>query len=142
MLELFSLSGCIALFEHRNPHLFAVRPKPSHNFQVYRAHHREGEIWHPVAERHDCALPEPGVAMRYYFHLKDGEVLLDDEGLELGSLAAVRKEAVQSSIDLLKGAPRRSEFWAGEPWMLWVTDGPNGAGNTVLAISFSSRATH
>jgi hypothetical protein len=26
--------------------------------------------------------------------------------------------------------------------MLWVTDEPNGGGNTILAITFASRATH
>jgi hypothetical protein len=79
--------------------------------------------------------------MRYYFHVRDGEPLFDEEGMELSSLAAVREEAALSSVDMLKGA-RRLNFWSDEPWMLWVTDQPNGGGNTVLAITFGSRATH
>jgi hypothetical protein len=79
--------------------------------------------------------------MRYYFHMRDGESLFDEEGMELSSLAAVREEAALSSVDMLRG-PRRAHFWSGEPWMLWVTDQPNGGGNTVLAITFGSRAIH
>jgi hypothetical protein len=94
-----------------------------------------------VAERQVCALPQLELAMRYYFHIKDGEAVFDEEGLELASLAAVRHEAALSSIEMLR-RPRRSEFWAGEPWMLWVTDQPNGRGDTILAITFASRATH
>jgi hypothetical protein len=79
--------------------------------------------------------------MRYYFHIKNGESLFDEEGMELESLAAVRQEAALASIELLKGPPP-PDFWAGEPWMLWVTEQPNGGGNTVLATTFASRATH
>ena len=66
--------------------------------------------------------------MRYYFNVKDGTTMLDEEGIELDDMSAVKKEAVQSSAD----------FWTGEPWLLWVTDQPNGGGNTVLTLTFSS----
>jgi hypothetical protein len=79
--------------------------------------------------------------MRYYFHVRDGASLFDDEGMELSSLAAVREEAALSSVDMLRSA-RRLNFWSGEPWLLWVTDQPNGEGNTVLAITFGARGTH
>jgi hypothetical protein len=26
------------------------------------------------------------------------------------------------------------EFWAGEPWRVWVTDQANGAGQTILTL--------
>jgi len=31
--------------------------------------------------------------MRYYFNIKDGKTMLDEEGLELTEIEAVRKEA-------------------------------------------------
>jgi len=50
----------------------------------------------------------------YYFHLEDGQLLLDDAGLNLPDIAAVRNEAVRASGDLLKGGPG-STFWNGIP---------------------------
>ncbi|HEY5965134.1 MAG TPA: hypothetical protein VIU42_14050 [Xanthobacteraceae bacterium] len=38
---------------------------------------------------------------RFYFNIQDGETLLDDEGMELPDLDAVRHEAVQSSAEML-----------------------------------------
>jgi hypothetical protein len=78
--------------------------------------------------------------MRYYFNIKDGKTMLDEEGMELDSMDAVRDEAVQSSADMLKGL-HGEQFWTGEPWLLWVTDQPNGGGNTLLTLTFSSRLT-
>lgn len=75
--------------------------------------------------------------MRYYFNVKDGTTLLDGEGVELQNLDAVKTEAIQSSADLLKGL-HGPDFWTGDPWKLWVTDQPNGGGNTVLTLTFSS----
>jgi hypothetical protein len=76
--------------------------------------------------------------VRYYFNVKDGTTLLDEEGIEFDDLDSVRKEALQSSADMLKGL-RGEHFWAGESWILWVSDQPNGGGNTVLTLTFSSR---
>jgi hypothetical protein len=76
--------------------------------------------------------------VRYYFNIKDGKTMLDEEGIELDDMEAVKNEAVQSSADMLKGL-HGERFWTGEPWMPWVTDQPNGAGNTVLTLTFSSR---
>jgi hypothetical protein len=77
-------------------------------------------------------------SVRYFFHLKDGQTILDDEGIEFESMDLVKNEAVQSSADMLK-ALHGAHFWSGEPWLLWVTDQPNGGGNTVLTLTFSSR---
>jgi len=41
---------------------------------------------------------------RYFFHLRDGtEELLDDEGIEYPTLAAMRKAAVVAARDLMSG---------------------------------------
>jgi hypothetical protein len=76
--------------------------------------------------------------MRYYFNIKDGQMLLDDEGTEFNDVAGVREEAVQSSADMLKGL-HGERFWSGDPWQLWVTDQPNGGGNTILTLTFTAR---
>ena len=76
--------------------------------------------------------------MRYYFNIKDGKTMLDEEGVELNNMDEVKKEAVQTSSDMLKGL-NNDHFWTGEAWELWVTDQPNGAGNTILTLTFSSR---
>jgi len=83
-------------------------------------------------------LKKGSANMRYYFNVKDGTSLLDDEGMEFDSLDAVKTEAMLSSLDLLKGI-RGAKFWTGEPWQLWVTDQPNGGGNTLLRLTFTSR---
>jgi hypothetical protein len=76
---------------------------------------------------------------RYSFNLKDGSVILDEQGVELADMDAVRKEAMSASLELLRGMQAAGEFWSGEPWKLWVTDEPNGAGKTVLTLEFTAR---
>ena len=76
--------------------------------------------------------------MRYFFNIKDGSTMLDEEGIEFSDMDAVKTEAVQSAADMLRGL-NGAHFWSGEPWLLWVTDQPNGGGNTVLTLSFGSR---
>jgi hypothetical protein len=76
--------------------------------------------------------------MRYFFNVKDGTTMLDDEGMELDDMAAVKAEALQSSADLLKGL-QGDHLWTGDPWTMWVSDQPNGGGNTVLTLTFSAR---
>ena len=64
--------------------------------------------------------------MRYYFNVKDGAIHLDSEGLDLDDLASVRQEAIKSAGEMLSGSG--DHIWAGEPWRMWVTDGPGGGG--------------
>jgi Domain of unknown function (DUF6894) len=75
---------------------------------------------------------------RYYFHLKDGQVLHDDHGLELPDIAAAKNEALRASGDLIRGGPRATaDLWNGTPWRMWVTDKPNG-GKTIFTLRFSA----
>jgi hypothetical protein len=74
----------------------------------------------------------------YYFHLKDGATLLDSEGCDLPDLAAVRRAAIATTTDVLGGIKAGPAFWSGEPWKLWVTDGPNGDGATLLTLQFAA----
>jgi hypothetical protein len=76
--------------------------------------------------------------VRYYFNIKDGTTMHDDEGMELDDIGAVKAEALRSSGDMLKEL-QSEHFWTGEPWLLWVSDQPNGGGNTVLTLTASAR---
>src|SRR4051812_6168060 len=78
--------------------------------------------------------------MRYFFHVRDGHETLDAQGVELHDMAAMKNEALQSSVELLQGM-RGSNFWKGESWTLWVTDKPSGAGKTLLALHFTAQLT-
>lgn len=41
---------------------------------------------------------------RYYFHIREGDLLtLDEEGLELSGMDAARDEAAASMMDLMRG---------------------------------------
>jgi hypothetical protein len=74
---------------------------------------------------------------RYYFNLKDGRVLLDQDGSEFPDIHAARKEAVRYSGEVLRDGAGEA-LWAGELWKLWVTDEPNGKGNTFFTLTFSA----
>jgi len=69
----------------------------------------------------------------HYIHLSNGDVILDDVGTELATLADVQKEVVRVARDLL--STRSSEqIWTSEPWKVWATDTPNAAGQIVAAM--------
>jgi hypothetical protein len=73
--------------------------------------------------------------MRCFFHVSYGKIAWDSEGIELHDLAEARSTAVRLSGALLSDIDGE-RIWRGTPWRLWVTEGPNGTGNTVLALSF------
>jgi len=75
----------------------------------------------------------------YYFHFSNGKTVLDEIGTEFSNLAAVRKEAVLMGreVVLLPNGECPS-LWEGVPSKLWVTDGPNAAGRTVLTLDISA----
>jgi hypothetical protein len=74
----------------------------------------------------------------YYFHLKDGCTIFDAQGSDLPDIAAVRRTALATTTEILGGMRAGPEFWSGEPWKLWVTDQPDGAGTTVLTLQFAA----
>jgi len=78
---------------------------------------------------------------RYYFHFLNGQTLLDEEGTELADLKAVRREAIRASRELVLTEDGTSDFLAGGPAKLWITDGPNASGKTVLMIELCVRET-
>lgn len=58
---------------------------------------------------------------RYFFDIKDGEDVPDDEGAVLADLAAARLEAVRYSAEVLREMPDR--FWNCEEWTMTVREG-------------------
>jgi hypothetical protein len=74
---------------------------------------------------------------RYYFNFRNGSVTLDPDGAEFADVAAVKDEAVRCGADLLK-CFRADKVWAGEPWVLWVSDQPNGGGKTLFTLELSA----
>jgi hypothetical protein len=78
---------------------------------------------------------------RYYFHSKNGKVTLDAEGLELAGIDAVREEAYFFGRETVWASPGAAKFWTGETQSVWVTDGPNASGETILTLELSARST-
>ena len=73
--------------------------------------------------------------MRCFFHVSYDKMAWDSQGAELRDIAEVRSAAVRLSGALLSDI-EEGRLWRGTPWRLWVTDGPRGTGNTVLALRF------
>ena len=74
---------------------------------------------------------------RYYFHLENGQILLDDTGVEMRDITAAQNEALRASRDILKaGARTTATLWNGTPWRMWVTDKPDGEGKTFFTLRF------
>jgi hypothetical protein len=75
----------------------------------------------------------------YYFHLENGQTLLDDTGVELRDIAAAQNEALRASSDIFRaGARATATLWNGTPWRMWVTDNPKGEGKTFFTLRFSA----
>jgi hypothetical protein len=75
----------------------------------------------------------------YYFHLENGQTLLDDTGVELRDIAAAQNKALRASSEMFKAGPRvTAALWNGTAWRMWVTDKPNGKGKTFFTLRFSA----
>lgn len=73
---------------------------------------------------------------RYFFNIEDSITILDDTGQMLADLTEAKSTAIRTAGELLKDGPNGEGFWAGLPWQLWVTDGPNGGGKTFFTLRF------
>ena len=69
---------------------------------------------------------------RYFFNVKDGHDLPDDEGTVLASPQAARVMAVFTSGELLRG--HADKFWVDRDWQMHVTD---EQGASVCDLRFS-----
>ena len=75
----------------------------------------------------------------HYFHMVDGQTTFDSVGTDLPDLQSVRKEALRAGREMLNLGGGSEQFWAGEPWRIWVTDEPDGSGQTILTIELTAR---
>jgi hypothetical protein len=72
---------------------------------------------------------------RYFFNIRDGETIIDDEGTELPDLDAARAEAIGLSGEMLHHGPRATPLWDGTSWEMWVTDESE---RTLFTLRFSA----
>jgi hypothetical protein len=71
---------------------------------------------------------------RYYFHVIDGQFLVDSEGTECSGMAQVRSEAIRTAGAML--ADMNGAFASGHEWQMHVTDEAN---KTVYRLRFSAQ---
>jgi hypothetical protein len=70
---------------------------------------------------------------RYFFHVHDGTVKFDGDGVEFSDLGAARREAVLVCGEMLREIPHA--LLEGRTWFLWVTDQPDDCGVTLLRLT-------
>jgi hypothetical protein len=71
---------------------------------------------------------------RYFFHIHDGQEILDHEGTVVASPDEARAEAITMAGAMLKEKGR--SFWTGTEWRMRVTD---DVGKVVCSLDFVAR---
>jgi hypothetical protein len=69
----------------------------------------------------------------YYFHVIDGEFLVDEEGTECADMREVRDQAITSAGEILRD--KGGTYPAGAQWQMHVTDAER---KTVFRLNFSA----
>jgi hypothetical protein len=69
----------------------------------------------------------------YYFHIRDGTDIIDDEGSQLAGPDQARQQAITTAGELLRD--KGKGFWGGEEWTMQVVD---EAGDTVCSLKFTA----
>lgn len=68
---------------------------------------------------------------RYFFHILNGQVTLDEAGLDLPDMSSVRAESIRTAGQMLSdGEPS----WKGQAWQMLVVD---EAGTIVFGVNCS-----
>ena len=73
---------------------------------------------------------------RYFFHVCDGTVVLDDVGVELPDITSAQTTAVQLTAEILKDG-MHGPLWSELCWRVEVTDSPQVGGRRFFAVNFS-----
>src|SRR4051794_29037938 len=71
----------------------------------------------------------------HYFHMANDHTMFDSVGTDLPDLQSVRKETLRAGREMLN-LGGSEPLWAGEPWRVWVTDEPDGSGQTILTSNY------
>jgi hypothetical protein len=71
---------------------------------------------------------------RYFFNVRDGANLIDNDGTVLSDVAEAREQAVVAAGEAIRDMGAR--FWAGELWEMTVID---ESGATVCALTFTAK---
>ena len=74
----------------------------------------------------------------FFFHVRDGSTTFDGDGVEFPDVEAARREAIVACGELLREVP--AAIWNGDSVRLWVTDQPDGQGNTLYSLNISPDA--
>ena len=74
----------------------------------------------------------------FFFHVRDGSTTFDGDGVEFPDVEAARREAIVACGELLREVP--AAIWNGDSVRLWVTDQPDGQGNTLYSLNISPGA--
>lgn len=72
---------------------------------------------------------------RYFFHVMDGKVVIDPEGMVLSDIWEVRKEALRRAAAILSELDNGLLY--GGPWSLTVA---NEDGKTAFSLQFEAHA--
>jgi hypothetical protein len=54
-------------------------------------------------------------------------------------MAGDKDNAVKTAGAMLRSMNHGESFWSGEPWKLWMTEGPNDAGKRLSELEFTGR---
>ncbi|MCP3369503.1 DUF6894 family protein [Bradyrhizobium cajani] len=73
---------------------------------------------------------------RYFFHVHDGDSVLDDVGLDLPDIFAARTAAIELSGEILKHDLTVS-FVPHVFWQVEVSDSPKLGGHSLFILQFS-----
>jgi hypothetical protein len=73
---------------------------------------------------------------RYFFHVSDGTVVLDEVGVELPDITSAQTTAVQLTAEILKDG-MLGPLWNELRWRVEVTDSPKLGGQRFFVVNFS-----
>jgi hypothetical protein len=71
----------------------------------------------------------------YFFHVQDGSTTLDAEGTDFPDLDSARRDMIRACGEILREVP--AAIWNGDTLRMWVTDQPDGQGNTLFSLNIS-----
>ena len=73
---------------------------------------------------------------RYFFHVSDGTLVLDDVGVELPDITSAQATALQLIAEILKDG-MLGPLWNELCWRVEVTDSPELGGQRFFVVNFS-----